>query len=109
MEEEAARVEKENRRKMLRKKSRRYTATISRGEHLKTSVAEDMWLLEGTAVEEFIMGEEEHMASKEDVQRLKKIRHDATQEVFDQSAQHKGEFFSYLKLRRPFHKAKVQR
>ncbi|KAL5966061.1 hypothetical protein TSMEX_006190 [Taenia solium] len=85
MEEEAARVERENRRKMQRKKSRRYTATISRGDRLKAPAAEDMWLLEGTAVEEFMVGEEEHMASKEDVQRLKKIRYDVTQEVFDQT------------------------
>ncbi|VDM30481.1 unnamed protein product [Hydatigera taeniaeformis] len=89
MEEEAARVEKENRRKMQRKRSRRYTTTIARGDRLKTLASEDSWLLEGAAVEEFMVGEEERMASKEDVQRLKKIRHDATQEVFDQSVQHK--------------------
>ncbi|KAL5107396.1 hypothetical protein TcWFU_001801 [Taenia crassiceps] len=98
IEEEAARVEKENKRKMQRKKSRRYTATISLDDRLKTPAAEDMWLLDGTAVEEFIMGEEEHTASKEDVQRLKKIRHEATQEVFDQSALHKGKFLCCLLL-----------
>uniref|UniRef100_A0A915EY54 Uncharacterized protein n=1 Tax=Echinococcus canadensis TaxID=519352 RepID=A0A915EY54_9CEST len=85
MEEEAARLEKENKRKMQRKKSRRYSATISRGDRSKTLEAEDMWLLEGSAVEEFMVGEDEHMASKEDILRLKKIRHDATQEVFDQT------------------------
>nr|CDS23038.1 hypothetical protein EgrG_002034700 [Echinococcus granulosus] len=109
MEEEAARLEKENKRKMQRKKSRRYSATISRGDRSKTLEAEDMWLLEGAAVEEFMVGEDEHMASKEDILRLKKIRHDATQEVFDQSVHHKGEFLLSSTLRSPFCKVEVQR
>ena len=63
-----------------------------RREPSQVSGQEDLWLLDETVVDEFMVREDERTVSKEDAKRLKKVRYDATQEVFVQSAHHKGTF-----------------
>ncbi|KAM7541918.1 hypothetical protein Aperf_G00000006635 [Anoplocephala perfoliata] len=87
-EEEAAKREEESRLEEEKKKQ----SLMSR-RHLKQSMAEGTWLFEdvslGIGEDEFMVRDDERIVSKEDVQRLKKIRHEATQQVFAQSYIHK--------------------
>lgn len=62
---------------------------MSRG-RVKQSMVEDTWLFEEDAVlgngeDEFMVHDDERVVTKEDAQRLKKIRREATQQVFAQS------------------------